>query len=108
MKIHLISSLILCLFVVDNIYSSEINKKKNENKITTQSVLVRGRVVDDFGEPVAGVIVTNGNNQNCTDSKGYYEINADTTLVLTYSFLGEIKNRQKIIHNKIINCQIDI
>ena len=67
-------------------------KKKTKTEQTQERnvITVKGRVVDERGEPMAGVtVVVNQTSKGvATDNKGYYDILVRSDDVLKFSFIG--------------------
>lgn len=72
-------------------------------------VTVRGTVVDNTNEPLAGAsVLVKGTTEGVnTDIDGKYEITADGEAVLVYSFLGYKDQEQAIGYRGVINVVLE-
>lgn len=73
-----------------------------------QAFTVQGRVVDESGEPMIGVAVTNkdGNTLGVTDADGRYSIELNSPTKLKFTFVGSetITIDAKRQHKRILSC----
>lgn len=77
---------------------------KNES-ITSKTV--RGIVVDEFGEPMVGVIVmTNDSTKTTTNTEGKYTIKVKLDSSLTFSFPGTKTKKEKVPSSMILNVSL--
>lgn len=69
---------------------------------------ITGQVTNERGDPLPGVTVTvkGTNRQTATDSKGNFSINANTTQVLVFSFLGYTAVERDVQRNIIMNITL--
>lgn len=77
----------------------KVNAVANNPQKSQQSHVVKGTVVDNFGEPLPGVnISVQGTTQGViTDFDGKYEISVPSNATLLFSYIGY--NRQSILVN---------
>lgn len=73
-----------------------------------QAFTVQGRVVDESGEPMIGVAVTNkdGNTLGVTDADGRYSIELNSPTKLKFTFVGSetITIDAKKATQRILSC----
>ncbi|WP_461791373.1 SusC/RagA family TonB-linked outer membrane protein [Pedobacter sp.] len=69
---------------------------------------ITGKVTNERGDPLPGVTVTvkGTSRQTATDSKGNFTINANTTQVLVFSFLGYTTVEQEVQRSPVINVTL--
>ncbi len=85
------SIMLLVFFLNVSAAMATTSKEGSDLKTTQQSMIVKGNVVDDIGEPLAGVSVkVKGTNQGtATDVNGNFSINVPgKSSVLVFSYLG--------------------
>ena len=81
----------------------------NANAIQQQKATIRGSVVDENGEPVAGAnIVVKGTTLGAvTDLDGHFVLNVDQNVVtLTVSFIGYVKAEVKVEAGKAVKVEL--
>lgn len=85
--------------------------KKEPVPVTTPaSIKVTGQVKDETGETLPGVTVAVKGTTNAvvTDAQGYYSINTDNNVVLTFSFIGYSVDEEPVNNRQVINVQLKL
>lgn len=98
MKIFIILNILL-LVAVFKIYGSDIVSKDKE---------VKGKVVDEFGEPFAGVIVESKDAHilAITNSDGKYSISIPENSQLVFKFLENTSDTISTTSRTIVNYKL--
>lgn len=114
-KVTLFSVLLILVF--QNIDAKE-PKEKGKIEIAAEGLAcntevlkpVRGFVVDEFGEPMVGVIVNaiGSSKSTITNTEGKYRLLANNNDILKFSQLGVIAKEEKITSSRIVNVELAI
>lgn len=108
----------MIMLVVAFVFAMNIDAK--EPKVAadaTESVesaqvlkMVRGFVVDEFGEPMVGVIVDalGSSKSTITNTEGKYSLLANKNDVLKFSQIGAIQKEEKITSSRIVNVELAV
>ncbi|WP_245546835.1 TonB-dependent receptor [Pseudopedobacter saltans] len=86
-----------------------ISKLQEEVPRQPKTIPITGKVVDENGDPLAGVAVKVKNAQTgaVTDASGIYKITViNTEAVLVYSFIGFSQQERKVGNDKTINITL--
>lgn len=72
--------------------------------------VVRGFVVDEFGEPMVGVIVDalGSSKSTITNTEGKYSLLANKEDVLKFSQIGAVDKQEKITSSRIVNVALAV
>lgn len=97
--------------VNENIHVKTRNPLKQKNQIETSEfdeVEIKGRVLDQKGDPLPGVtVVVEGTSiGTVTDIDGYYTISAPENGFLLFSFIGFETQRQSVTNKSEINVTL--
>lgn len=110
-KVLLVST--ICLLVSLNI-NAKGPKTSNTEEVTTSNAVtlkpVRGFVVDEFGEPMVGVLVDalGSAKSTITNTEGKYSLLANSNDVLKFSQIGSVSKEEKITSSRIVNVELAI
>ncbi|HCS73648.1 MAG TPA: SusC/RagA family TonB-linked outer membrane protein [Clostridiales bacterium] len=76
--------------------------------VIAQSNIVKGKVLDEKGEPLPGVTITVGGSTKgvITDNEGSYAIEVRSTDELTFSFIGFATQTIKVNNQTILNVTL--
>lgn len=101
MKLFLLINIFFLLFA-SNICADEIKTEKTEEKE------IKGKVVDEFGEPFAGVIVESKESPKftITDSDGKYSIRLPEDSQLVFKFLENTSDTISTAYRTIVNYKL--
>ncbi|WP_343748185.1 SusC/RagA family TonB-linked outer membrane protein [Fluviicola sp.] len=85
-----------------------VTEKPTVKPMTEIQQNVTGQVTNERGDPLPGVTVTvkGTSRQTATDSKGYFSINANSSQVLVFSFLGYTTVERDVQRNPIMNIAL--
>lgn len=100
-----------CLFLSLSVNAEEPKNTKNESaQINDNLKNIRGFVIDEFGEPIAGVIVVAQDSKNSaiTNTEGKYTIKALETDILKFSQIGMTDKEEKITSSRIVNVELSM
>ena len=112
-------SILTITFVVCFLSSTNLeakNPKSEDTKVlesTERTELlkpVRGFVVDEFGEPMVGVIVNalGSLKSTITNTEGKYTLLANGNDILKFSQIGAVDKEEKITSSRIVNVELAV
>ncbi|MET6997087.1 SusC/RagA family TonB-linked outer membrane protein [Chitinophaga defluvii] len=89
--------------------ASPETKPSPEDKGDGINATVKGRVVNEKGEPLPGVSVKirNTNNGGVTDANGYFELNAPDDAVLIISYIGYEQQEVRVGRSANLNIRLE-
>lgn len=112
-------SILTITFVVCFLSSTNLeakNPKSEDTKVlestegTELLKPVRGFVVDEFGEPMVGVIVNalGSLKSTITNTEGKYTLLANGNDILKFSQIGAVDKEEKITSSRIVNVELAV
>lgn len=119
-KSNIIKITLLVVLLCLTYQTIEAKEPKGESKkgIVTEALAynsevlrpVRGFVVDEFGEPMVGVMVNalRSSKSTITNTEGKYHLMANENDILSFSQLGVKAKEEKITSSRIVNVELAI
>ena len=100
-------SLFFILFLVST-FNGYTNENYEINEITQNNMLIRGKILDQLGQPLPGanVLIEGTSKGVISDSEGYYVIEANKGDVLVFSFIGFQEQRVTVGNNQAIDITL--
>lgn len=100
-----------CFLLSANINANKPESPKAQSVEVEQNLkTVRGFVVDEFGEPMVGVVVKAiGSQKNTvTNTEGKYTLEAFNSDVLKFSQIGVAEKEERVTSSRILNVTLTI
>ena len=100
-------SLFFIFFLVST-FNGYTNENYGINEIWQNSMLIRGKIIDQNGQPLPGanVLIEGTSKGTITDTDGYYVIEAEKGDVLIYSFIGFQEQKVTVGDNQAIDITL--
>ncbi len=95
--------------IVNNlVLVSKKSKIKTASKLASQQEIIKGKVLDENGDPLPGATVKEIGTKNgvTTDAGGKFEIKIVRGKTLEISFIG-YKNKQIVVNSDMLNIQLE-
>ncbi|SFS32615.1 TonB-linked outer membrane protein, SusC/RagA family [Porphyromonadaceae bacterium NLAE-zl-C104] len=100
-------SLFFIFFLVST-FNGYTNENYGINEIWQNSMLIRGKIIDQNGQPLPGanVLIEGTSKGTITDTDGYYVIEAEKGDILIYSFIGFQEQKVTVGDNQAIDITL--
>lgn len=101
-------SILSSIFFLVSTFNGYTNENYEINEIKQNSMLIRGKILDQLGQPLPGanVLIEGTSKGVISDSEGYYVIEANKGDVLVFSFIGFQEQRVTIGNNQAIDITL--